>query len=179
MSLLGELVLALRTLRRAPASAAIAVFALGVGIGLSTLIFSIIQGAMLRGLPFDEPHELVRIFRTNVERGGRILPTIHDYAAWGESGRSFGGLGAYYTGTVNLSGSADQIPERMRGAFVTPSVFELLGVQAAAGRLLRPDDDDAGAPAVILLGWEVWHRRFDGDPAVVGRTVRANGVWTR
>jgi predicted permease len=176
VSLLGELVLALRTLRRAPASAAIAVFALGVGIGLSTLIFSIIQGAMLRGLPFDEPHELVRIFRTNVERGGRILPTIHDYAAWGESGRSFGGLGAYYTGTVNLSGSADQIPERMRGAFVTPSVFELLGVQAAAGRLLRADDDDAGAPAVILLGWEVWHRRFDGDPAVVGRTVRANGV---
>jgi predicted permease len=178
MSPLRELLMATRTLRRAPVSAAIAVFALGIGIGLSTLIFSILQGAMLRGLPFDEPDELVRVFRADDQRGSTLFPSIHDYAAWRDAGRSFEGLGALYRGTVNLSGGVDELPERMRGAFVTPSVFELLGVRPALGRLFTTDDDVVGAPAVMLLGWEVWQRRFGGDAAAIGRTVRANGIET-
>jgi len=178
VSRLGELGLAARTLRRSPGSAIIAVFALGIGIGLSTLIFSIIQGAMLRGLPFDEPHEIVRLERTNPERGNTVVPTIHDHAAWSESNRTFAALGAYTSGTVNLSGSADQIPERMRGAYIMPSVLELLGVQPVIGRTFRAEDDVPGAERVMLIGWEVWQQRYQADPAVVGRMVRANGVET-
>ncbi len=175
MSSLRELGMAMRTLRRAPASAAIAVFALGLGIGLSTMIFSIMQGAMLRGLPFHEPHELVRVDRFNPERGP-MTPTIHDYAAWRAGGRSFEALGAFFTGTVNLSGGGEHIPEHLRGAFVTPSVLELLGVRPVLGRLFNGGDDVEGAEPVILLGWKVWQQRFGGDSAVVGRTVRANGL---
>jgi len=175
MSPLAELTLALRALRRSPASAVIAVFALGVGIGLSTLIFSIVQGAVLRGLPFHEAHELVRVDRFHPQRGVQI-PTIHDYAAWQEGGRSFEALGAYTTGTVNLSGGGERNPELVRGATITPSVLELLGVRPVLGRLFTAADDVPGAPPVILLGWTVWQRRFSADRDVVGRTVRANGV---
>jgi putative ABC transport system permease protein len=102
VTVLAELSLAARTLRRAPGSAAIAVFALGLGIGLSALIFSIVEAVPIRGLPFDDAHELVRIERTHPERGSRLTPTIHDYQAWRESQQSFDVVGAYFTGTVNL-----------------------------------------------------------------------------
>jgi hypothetical protein len=104
-------------------------------------------------------------------------PTIHDYAAWREGSRSFDALGAHYNSTVNLSGDR-QGPERLRGAFASASVFELLGVRPVLGRLFHADDQVAGAQPVILLGSEVWQRRFAGDRAVLGTTVRANGVET-
>lgn len=179
MAPLRELSRALRTLRRSPGSAVIAVFALGLGIGLCALVFSMIQAVMVRGLPFHDPDQLVEVYRRNPTRGSYLMPTIHDYAAWRESGRAFADLGAYYSGTVNLSGGGtDQVPERMRGAFITPSVLSLLGVRPAAGRLFVEEDDQVGAPPVILLGWDVWQQRFQGDPGVVGRVIRANGVET-
>jgi predicted permease len=171
-----DLRLAARTLRRSPASAAIAAFALGLGIGLSTLVFSIVQGAMLRGLPLPQPEEIVSLERL-VSNRGVMWPTVHDIAAWREGSRAFESIGAYATRLVNLSfASADDAPEQVRGAAVSHEVLELLGVRPVAGRLFTPEDDVEGAPPVVIIGWELWRRRFDGAASAIGSTIRTNGV---
>lgn len=173
-----EFRLAARTLRKSPASAAIATLALGLSIGLSTLVFSIVQGAMLRGLPLPRPEGILRIERLVPSRGV-VWPTVHDISAWSEGTRSFEAIGAYTTRLVNLSArGADDLPEQIRGAAVSYEVLELLGVRPVAGRLFSREDDVEGAPPVAIIGWEVWQRRFGGDPAVVGTTLRANGEET-
>lgn len=179
MGPLFEVRLALRTLRRAPGSAIVAVLALGLGIGLSTLVFSIIQGAMLRGLPFERPHEIVSLYRQ--DPGSRFvrMPTIHDYAAWAGAERTVGAIGAYNTATFIFGrGEGEARPERLRGAAVTPSVFGLLGVQPLLGRSFDETDDVPGAAPVLMLNEELWRRRFDGDPSVIGRTLRVDGQET-
>jgi predicted permease len=153
------------------------VFALGLGIGLSTLVFSITQGAMLRGPPFPEPEEIVRIDRLGQE-GGRTIPTLHDYAAWSEGTQSFAALGAYFTNNINVRSAGASAPEFVRGAIITPSVLELLGVQPVMGRLFNAADTRESAEPVMLISWEVWQRVYQGDRAVIGRTLRANGVET-
>ncbi len=178
-SILLDLRQAARGLRRAPGSAIIAVIALGLGIGLTTMMFSIIYGALLRGLPVDEAHEIVVVNRLNRARGQMTSVTIHDLADWRAQQRSFEDLAAYWTGTVNVSGGgADEVPERFSGAWLNPSVLRLLGVQPVLGRTLVEDDDLAGAEPVVVIGYDMWQRRFHGDRNVIGRTLRASGVET-
>jgi putative ABC transport system permease protein len=178
-SLLLDIRQAVRGLRRAPASAIIAVVALGLGIGLTTMMFSIIYGALMRGLPVEEAHEIMAVERLHRARGQTSATTIHDLTDWREQQRSFEALGAYWGGTVNVSGGAvDETPERFQGAWLTPSVLRLLGVQPILGRTLLDEDDVPGAQPVALIGHGMWQRRFQGAPDVVGRSFRANGVET-
>src|SRR5690606_14282345 len=117
-----------------PGPSLFAVLALTLGIGLTVMMFSIVYGALLRGLPLDEPQELVHLERSNVERGIESMEvTIHDYTDWREQQRqSFTDLGAWYSGTVNVADGVS--PERYDGAFITPSTFALLGVRPVLGR---------------------------------------------
>ena len=173
-SLLQDLRLGARTLRKTPGATAIAIAALTMGIGLSVLMFSIIQGAILRGLPFDEPRQLMYLNSANLEAGQEDLNVrIHDFADWRARQRSFEDIAAFYTGTVNVSGG--DRPERFDGAFITPAAFPLLRVQPRIGRLFTDDDARPGAATVILLSHDVWRDRFHSDPGVVGSTLRANG----
>ncbi len=177
-TLLQDLRLSLRRLRKERGASAIAIVALTLGIGLTTLMFSIIYGAMLRGLPFEEAHEIVAFTRTNPSQGEDDLDvTIHDFVEWRAGQRSFEDIGAFYTTSVNLS-AVGEAPERLAAARVTPSTLAILGVRPVLGRLFTEEEDLPGAPSVMLISWRVWQDRFAGSRDVLGRTVRADGQET-
>ena len=167
MNLFQDLRFGLRMARKQPALAAIAILALALGIGLTTTMFSIINGAVLRGLPFREAGRLMHVSHTKpaqgIDREEMYVPDFVDYRA---QQTSFTDLGAFYTGTVNLTGN-DGIPERYDGAFITAGTFPLLGVQLVLGRTFVESENQPGAEPVVLLGYELWSNRFAADPAVV------------
>lgn len=165
---------AARGLVREPGTAFLAVLALGLGIGLTTVMFSIVNGAILQGLPFEASDRILHLERANLSEGIESMEvTIHDFVDWRAQQASFGSLAAYYEGTVNVSGT--ERAERYDGAFVTASTFSLLRVRPALGRLFREDEDEPGAAPVIVLGYHVWQDRYAGDPGVLDRTIRVNG----
>ncbi|MGH7460646.1 MAG: ABC transporter permease, partial [Longimicrobiales bacterium] len=164
-----------RLLVRSPAHAIISILALTAGIGLTTTMFSIVYGALFRGLPFDEPDRIMHVERSNQRQGFNSLEVpIHDYRDWVAQQRSFEALGAFYQGTVNLSGT--EKPERLEGAFMSANAFQVLRVQPFMGRAFRAGDDLPGADGVLLLGYDVWQTRFNADPNIVGKSIRANGM---
>ncbi|CAN5800576.1 ABC transporter permease [soil metagenome] len=162
-----------RMLLKNPGSSIISVVALALGIGLTAMMFSIIHGAILRGLPFEGADRLVHISRINpVEGFNRMGFTIHDFEDYRGQQKSFTDMAGYFTGTVNVSGI--ERPERYDGAFIAPEAFALLRVSAVLGRTLTPDDSRPGAEPVMLLSHDTWQNRFGGDANVIGTVVRAN-----
>ena len=173
-TILKDLRLAFRKLVRDPSLTITAVLALTLGIGLTTMTFSIVYGALYRGLPFEDADRLVHLERANLARGIESMETpIHDFADWRAEQRSFEDLAAFHMGTVNLAG--EERPERYDGAFISPSAFAMLGVAPVLGRTLTEEDASPSAPLAILIGHSVWQSHFNGDPGVVGRAVRMNG----
>ncbi len=168
-----ELSYSARMLRKSPGMAALSVGALALGIGLTTVMFSIVNGALLEGLPFEASDRIVHLERTNLSEGIESMEvTLHDYLDWRERQSSFTDLAAFYEGTINVSGT--ERAERFEGAFITPAAFEILGVEPVAGRSLIAEDADPGASPSVLLGWHVWQDRYGGDPSVVGSAIRVN-----
>lgn len=169
-----ELRYAARSLMREPGLAAIAIVALALGIGLTTIMFSIVYGALHRGLPFEGADRLVHLSRANlpadIERMG--VP-IHDFVDWRERQRSFEELGAFYMGTVNLRWG--ERPERFEGAFLSANALEILSVAPVLGRDFGEEDTRPGAPLTVLLGYELWQDAFEGDRSVLGRSLTVNG----
>jgi putative ABC transport system permease protein len=151
-----------------------AVAALGLGIGLVTAMFSIIYGALLRGLPFDESENLIHLENANPSQDEPSLEVfLHDFLDWRERQKSFEGLSAYDQGTINLSG--DREPERFEGAFLSANTLDMLRVKPILGRGFLPGEDSPQAQPVVLLSYGVWRARYQGDPKIVGRPVRVNG----
>jgi predicted permease len=168
-----ELRFALRLLLKTPGSTAVAVVTMTLGIGLSAATFSILDGAVLRGLPFPDSDRLLHLERNQLARGiSSMEVTHHDFEDWRAQQTSFEDLAGFTAGTVNLSDSG--LPERYNGVWITPNFLELLRADPLMGRGLRPEDALPGAEPVILLGHHVWQKRYGGDPGVVGRVVRAN-----
>ncbi|MEX1182101.1 MAG: ABC transporter permease [Gemmatimonadota bacterium] len=172
-TLLSDVRFGVRMLRRSPGSSAIAILALALGIGLTGMMFSIVHGSVLRGLPFDNADQLVDISRTDLaDDVDEMNVSVHDFEDWRAQQTSFSDLAAFYTGTVNVSGL--ERPERFDGGFITVNTFGLLGIQPVMGRGFADADGRPGADPVMLLGYETWQNRFSADPAIIGRVVRAN-----
>ena len=177
MSVLQDLRYGTRLLRKSPGLSTISVLALALGIGLTTTMFSIVYGGILRGLPFEEAERIMHLERSNVARDIESMEvTQHDFADWRAQQRSFSGLAGFYTGTVNVSGT--ERAERYDGAFISANAFDILRVRPHLGRAFRKGEDLPGAEPVALLGYQLWQDRFGGDPGVIGQTMRANGVPT-
>jgi predicted permease len=175
---LQDLRFSLRQLFRNPGHTVTAVLALGVGIGLATAMFSIVYGALLRGLPVPRPDRLLHVASANPSRDEPVLEVfLHDFHDFRERQRSFQGLAAYYEGTVNLSDPAGNgaAPERFDGLFATADLFDVLRVPPRLGRTFAPGEDAPGAPPVVLISDGVWKRRYHADPHAVGKPVRING----
>lgn len=170
-----DLRFAVRGLSKQPGLTLIAILAFALGIGLTTTVFSIVHGA-LGELPFDRPEEIVALSRTDLKQGfdGMDVP-IHELVDWRERLKSYQGLAAYYGGTTNLSFDGET-PERYEGAFVSANTFELLKVSPILGRSFAPGEDQPGAEPVVLLGYDLWQNRFGGEPGILGKAVRVNGV---
>lgn len=174
-SLLQDLLLSLRSLRKEPASAFITSITLALGIGLCTISFSLVYGVFLRGLDVPEPKQLFLIFETNPEQGREwIWVNVHDFHDFREQQTSFEALAHYSTGTVNVSGTGTE-PVRYNGAFVSANLFELLRVRPALGTSFREEDDRAGAALTVVLSHEVWRTRFESNPGVIGQSMLVNG----
>jgi putative ABC transport system permease protein len=154
-----------------------AVVALGLGMAVNNSVFMMINTAMIRDLPFDEPRALVAV--QTVDRDGREGGISYlDFEELKGAGHPFAGLAASASssvGTMNVS-EEGRPPERFRGSYISASAFDLLRSKPLIGRSFLAEDDRAGAPAVLMLGYGVWQSRYGGDPAVVGRSVRVNDV---
>src|SRR4051812_6797684 len=173
-TLLQDVRYALRTLRKAPGFTLVAVFALAVGIGGNTAIFSLLDAVRGGALPYRDADRLVLIWgtvlRSKVERRGASYPDFQD---WRRQSHSFEDMAAADTQSMTLIVDGD--PERIQTEFVSAAYFSLLGLSPARGRAFRADEDDVGKPApVVVLSDGLWRRRFGGDPQIVGRTLTLN-----
>ena len=177
-SILKNIRYGVRMIFRNPGLAVISIVALTLGIGLTTTMFSIVYGALYRGLPFEESHRLMHLERNNLARDIESMEvTIHDFVDWREQQSSFEGIAAFYQGTVNVAGSEGR-PDRYDGAFISANAFQLIGAQPLLGRTIRAGEDRAEAEPVIILGYNAWRDRYASDPDVVGRVIRVNGEQT-
>ncbi|MEZ5290971.1 MAG: ABC transporter permease [Vicinamibacterales bacterium] len=166
-----------RMIVRRPGLSAAAVVALALGIGLTTTMFSIVYLAV-KGLPFEQPDRLVGLFRTRPAQNLRFMGlTIHDFQDWRRQQTTFQDLAAYYAETVNVGGTEGR-PVRYLGAYASAQLFDVLGVQPILGRTFRPEEDHPSSPPVMILSYRAWQDRFQGDPGVIGTTVRANALPT-
>ncbi|HZW06199.1 MAG TPA: ABC transporter permease, partial [Phycisphaerales bacterium] len=171
----ADLRFALRMLAKNPGLAVIAITAFALGIGLTTVAFSLVYGAIMRGLPFPEPERLIHLEESRPEYGveSRAL-SIPDFADWRAQQTAFEDLSGFTMGTANLA-MAGEKPERQSAAYTTASMLDLVRVKPYIGRAFTPADDAPGAPQVVLLSDGLWRGRFGGDPGVLGRAVRVNG----
>ncbi len=171
----ADIALAIRGLRRHPGPAVAGVAALGLGIGLTATAFSIVYGTLLRPLPFTAPEELV-----SVTTGPRAARAPSGSLTHGEVQRLRAGIStvdavaSWATGIVSLGGGERVEPEFVGAALVEPGLFSLLGIAPAHGRMLNDDDGGPSGPKAVLLGHDLWLRRWGGDPDVLGRTLRVN-----
>lgn len=153
----------------------IVILTFGLGIGLTTTVFSIVNGAIFKGLPFEDSHRIMALGRTNPSRGVEFMGvSVHDYADWREQQTAFEYLGAWGISPLNL-GLQEGRPQRLTSGLFTPSVFDVLRVQPVLGRPFLEEETRDGAEPVIIIGYDVWQDRFDGADDIIGRTVRANG----
>ena len=174
-AILRDIRYGIRSLAKNPAMALVATLALTLGIGLTATMYSIIYGALMKGLPFDEGDRIVQMVRHNPLTNSRNMGSpITDYVDYRDAQKSLANLGAYYAGTVNVSGDVEA--ERFTGAWVTASTFELARVRPLLGRYFQAGEDTPSGPRVAVLGHGIWQRRFGGDSAIVGKALRANGV---
>src|SRR5262249_11786278 len=162
---------ALRMVRRSPGFTLLAVLVMGVGIGASVSVFSVVETVFLKPLGFRNPEQLVMIWEEATRFGSpRTEVAPSDYQDWREQSDVFQDLAAYVGNAFNLTGAGE--PERLHGFEITPNLFPLLGVHPALGRLFESREGLPGQAAVTILSYGLWRRRFGGNPNVIGQLVR-------
>ncbi len=165
-----------RMFRKRPGATALAVVALALGIGLTTTMFSIVQGAVLRGLPFDESEQILSIATVTPTSGNNTSPVrLHDVVDWRAQQRSFESLELVLPGQVTVTGTG-AYADRFRSARISPGMFRMLRVAPAMGRDFRDEDAAAGAEGVVIIGHTVWETRFQLKPDVLGESLFIDGL---
>ncbi len=161
-----------RMLWKTPGFTAIAALSLALGIGVNTAIFSVVNGVLLRRLPYADPDRLVMIWE---DPGGnpRNFVNPRNFADWREQNQSFEQVAAINVGNVNLTGRGE--PERLINASVSASFFSILRANAAHGRVFLAEEDKPGSSSVALISHRLWQRRFGADPNLVGQSIELNG----
>ncbi|MEO8129314.1 MAG: ABC transporter permease, partial [Bryobacteraceae bacterium] len=166
-----------RRLLRSPMFTAITLITLAVGIGANTAVFSVVNGVLLKPLPFYQPDRLVAIWLTAPGLNFKDLnPSPSTYFTFREEGRVFEDLGLWRESGVSITGIAE--PERISSLNVTFKTLPVLGVQPILGRSFTQKDDSPKNPETALLCYGYWHRRFGGDPGVIGRRIMIDGKAT-
>jgi putative ABC transport system permease protein len=166
----------LRMLVKYPMLSVVAIVTFGLGIGLSTTVFCVVNGGLFKGLPFPEADRIVAVVGTNPSQNQPQQPiSVRDLVIWKARQTSFEKFGEYWFAPMNLS-TEEGRPERFSGGLLTVAAFEALGVEPLIGRGFRQGDDRVGAEPVVLLGYNLWRDRFGSSRDVIGRTIRASGV---
>lgn len=168
---------AARSLARRPILTVVALATLALGIGANTAIFSIIDGVLLKPLPFRDPERLVMVWGTAPNQGiAEGFSSYPDFDDWRRQAKSFDGLAAFWTfpnGDVNLTGGSE--PQRVSVARITPGFFEVLGVQPLHGREFQDEESIVGNHRRAILSYGLWANVFGADSTLVGKSVLVNG----
>jgi predicted permease len=165
-----------RMLVKYPTLSLVSIVTLGLGIGLGTTVFCVVNGGLFKGLPFPDADRVVSLVATRASQNQPRRPiSVQDLAVWQARQTSFEKFGAFGFKPLNLS-TEEGRPERFSGGQLTVGAFEALGVQPILGRGFRDGDDRPGAEAIVLLSHDIWRDRYGSSPDIVGKTVRANGV---
>ncbi|HUB83335.1 MAG TPA: ABC transporter permease [Bryobacteraceae bacterium] len=165
---------AFRTMRRSPALTAVAVLTLALGIGANTAVFSIVDGVLLRPLPYRDPARLMYVYSSSVARGWPIGPTSPpDYREMRDHTLTLASLSAYFNSGVNMNG--DFQAERLSGMTVSTEFFDTLGVKPLFGRTFVPRDGVWGSNHVVILSETLWRTRFGGRSGILGTVLRLDG----
>jgi putative ABC transport system permease protein len=170
---LNDLRYGARTLRKNPAFATLAILTLGLGIGANTAIFSVINGVLLKPLPYENGDRLVLVqqaaTRANQQNFGVSIKELYDYR---QQLQSFDGLVEFHQMSFDLLKRGE--PDRVATGVVSPNFFDVLGIKPILGRTFVPTDDDHGAEAVLVLGHSYWQTKFGGDLTIVGQVFEMN-----
>ena len=170
--LAADLRYAARQLRRSPGFTIVAVATLALGIGVNTAIFGVIDGVLLRPVPFRDPSSIVMVWETDRQSGTTREPSSWpDYEDFVNRARSFSAMAALTTGEVNLTASGAE-PRRLSVVAATQGYFGLLGLRPLLGRVPSPEEDRPGGPKVVVLGESLWRSAFAADRGVVGKTIQ-------
>ena len=173
---LADLRYAFRALRNAPGFTLAAVLTLALGIGANTAILSVVDGVLLRPAPFDDLDHLAMVWETDRNSGTTREPAaVPDYVDFVERARSFSSLAAFAAGEATLAPD-DGDPFRLDAMLITHEFLPMVGIGPLVGRAFTPEEDRQGGTNVALIGEALWERLFGRDPAVVGRTIRADGT---
>jgi len=161
-----------RRLAWAPMFTTVALITLALGIGANTAIFSVVNGVLIKPLPYPQPQALVGVWQvapgvTSISGNINCSPTM--YFTYREENRTFQEFGLWSNGGASITGLAE--PERVQALFVTYGTLQALGVQPTLGRWFSQADDTPGSAETVMLTHGYWQRRFGGDASVIGRTL--------
>lgn len=166
----------LRALRSQPGFTFITVLTLAIGIGGNAAIFGAVNAVLLRPLPYPEPDQLMRVYKTNMTQPNRVGGTVSppDFTDWHHDNTMFSEMGAFDSDTLSLTGSgaAEQLPV----GEVTGGFFAVMGTPAYLGRVIAPEDDAMGSRDVVVLSHALWTRRFGSDRTILGRQLTIDGI---
>jgi putative ABC transport system permease protein len=172
--MLQDIRFGLRLLARNPSVTALSTIALALGIGGSTLIFSVVHAVLLKPLPVADPDRLVWIWANSPSRNLAYAFTAYStYAEWKAGSASFESMSAYAPASATLLAGDD--PERVDVLRVNAAFFPMLGIYPAVGRNFLAEEDQPGAPKVAILSYGLWERRFGRDTSVIGRSINLDG----
>jgi predicted permease len=162
---------ALRTLANTPVFSVLAVITIGLGVGANTAAFSMVNGVLLRRLPYGSDERLLRIKQpsANSPDSRFSVPEIEDYRA---QVKSLAAVAEYHSMPFQWFGDGE--PQRVQTGVVSDNFFDLLGVKALLGRTFRPGEDPVDAPPVVVIGYRYWMQKLGGDPNILGRTFTMN-----
>lgn len=175
-ALVRDVRFAARGLRRSPAFTAVAVATFALGIGANTAMFTVVNGALLKPLPFAEPDRLVVLSHLRAELAPKGRPALSDHTfaeLRATPPRAFASFASYSGGQMTLTGTGD--PERLSTARASANLTNTLGVSAAIGRTFTATEEEAGANHVVLLSDQLWRTRFGGERSALGRSMILDG----
>ena len=173
-TILKDVRYALRWMRRSPGFSAVAILSLGLGVGVNTAMFSLVDAMLFRPLPVTSPDTLVDVFTTGGDGDEYATSSYPDFLDLKSQNTVFSDMLAYSPMLAPLS-----LGDRSRialGQVVTSNHFTMLGIQPAIGRLLVPSDDDPASPRVMVLSYRMWQREFGGDPSITSKTITLRGL---
>ncbi|MFZ0085269.1 MAG: ABC transporter permease [Candidatus Acidiferrales bacterium] len=172
-TLIQDLKYAVRMLMKSPSFTAIAVLTLALGIGANTALFSVVNGVLLRPLPYRQPDRLVVLSEKTASFDSSSI-SYPNFLDWQRSNTVFSSLAAYRSDDFSILGNGEA--ERVRVGMISASFFETLGVNPLLGRLFNADEDRLGAAPVALVTAGLWERKFGSAPDIIGKRVTMNGT---
>jgi predicted permease len=172
--LLQDVRYGVRTLRKSPGFASVAVFTLALGIGANVAIFTVVNGVLLQPLPYPNPGQLLTVWEANPKMGySQQAASPADFVDWKTQNQAFSGIAAFVNWGANLGGGEG--PERVNATLVSAGLFGVLGVTPLFGRTFAPEDEQPFPNQVAILSYPLWQRHFGGDRSIVGKTVNISG----